>query len=479
MVFSRTQLLYASLAIAESAWMFAIASIIGAAVGLGDSPLPALVIFAVIVLAMSAAWVAGDMGSDVVTLALLQGVTGLIVVYVAVAFKMTEGSPIFDGLWFSRMLSGEFGQAEVLGIVSGFIIAMFLWRRGIMLVVRGEAWETLHRTFRIGIAVISIALISDLATETEIGVGIVIFPFFVASLAGMAIGRVAEEGAWDAASAIWGRVIFAAVGAVITVGVVLGVLGAAYGSGPLGLVVSLIVATRDGIFWVLEIVLTPPLTLFFWFMQWLRDRFGDPITENPVQGGQQGLEEEILVEGNQAAEAVGGSLIDTIISILVWPVGFILLLIVLWILIKSFQKLTKEEKKEPDSSRESIRGDSDARSDLANLLGRLVPGFLKNRNDEQEGLRFPADQPGITEVFKLYFRLLTVGLTRGAVLESHMTPAEVEGRLVMALPGAQVDQITRRFEAACYGHEPTDMALLNTLAASLDEAETRPESETD
>jgi hypothetical protein len=477
MLFSRAQLLYASLAVAEAAWMFAFASIVGAMVGLGESPLPALVILAVIVLAMSAAWVAGDLGDDIVTLALLQGVAGLIIVYGAVAFKMVEGSPTFDGLWFVRLLSGEYGQPEILGIIAGFLIAMFLWRRGILLVARGEAWETLHRTFRIGIAIISIALIVDISTETDIGVAIVIFPFFVASLAGMAIGRVAEEGAWDSASAIWGRVIIAVVGGVVAVGVVLGALGAAFGSGPLGLIVSLIVAIRDGMFWVLEIILTPPLTLFFWFIQWLRDRFGDPISETAVQGNV--IEEGLLVEGSQAAEAVGGNLIDTIIGIIVWPVGFILLLIVLWILIKSFQRLVGEKKKETDSDRESIRGDADARSDLANLLGRLIPGFLKNQGEEEEGLRFPSDQPGITEVFKLYFRLLTVGLSRGAVLESHLTPAEIEGRLGVALPGAQVDQITRRFEAACYGHEPTAAALLNSLTSSLDEAESRPEPEGD
>ena len=317
--------------------MFAIASIVGAAVGLGQSPLPALVILSVLILAMSAAWIAGDLGDDIVTLALLQGVAGLIVVYGAVAFKMADGSPAFDGLWFVRLLSGEFGQSEILGIISGFLIAMFLWRRGIVLVVRGEAWETLHRTFRVGIAIISIALMVDISTEVDIGVGIIIFPFFVASLGGMAIGRVAEEGAWDAASAIWGRVILAVVSGVVAVGVVLGALGAAFGSGPLGLIVSLIVAIRDGIFWVLEIVLTPPLTLFFWFVQWFRDQFGGQVTEDGILAQERTEEEEILVEGGQAAEAVGESLIETIIGIIVWPVGIILLLIVLWILIKGFQ----------------------------------------------------------------------------------------------------------------------------------------------
>ena len=478
MIFSRRQLLFISLAVAEASWVFAAAAVIGATVGVGESPLPFLVIVAVLLLAMSAAWLASDMGGDVVTLALLQGVSGLIVVYGAVAFRMSEGSPTFDALWFFRMLSGEFGQAEVFGIISGFLIAMFLWRRGLVFIATGEAWDALHRTFRLGIAAISIALIVDLSMDQDLGVRVTIFPFFVASLAGMAIGRVAEEGAWDSASEIWGRVIIVVVGAVVAFGVVLGVLGAAFGSGPLGLVVSILAAIRDGIFKVLEIVLTPPITLFFWLIEWLRNRFSDPVGEGrAVQ--QTEVEPEPLIQGEQAAEAVGQSLAQAVVEILVWPVGFLLLLLVLWILIKSFQRLVGENKKKRASDRESIRGDADARSDLADLFRKLIPGFLKRQGEKKVGLRYPPDQPGITDVFRLYFRLLTVGLSRGAVFESHLTPAEIEGRLGVALPGAQVDQITRRFEAACYGHEPTEAALLNALSISLDEAEARPVVEPD
>ncbi len=131
------------------------------------------------------------------------------------------------------------------------------------------------------------------------------------------------------------------------------------------------------------------------------------------------------------------------------------------------------------SDRESIRGDANARSDFADLLRRLIPGFLKGQGEKEVGLRYPPDQPGITEVFMLYFRLLTVGLHRGVLFESHLTPAEIEGRLELVLPGARVDQITRRFEAACYGHEPTEAALLSALSSSLDDAEARPVPEPD
>jgi len=251
--------------------------------------------------------------------------------------------------------------------------------------------------------------------------------------------------------------------------VALGVLGAAFGSGPLGIVVSVLVAIRDGLIWIMEIILTPPVTAFFWLTQWIIDLFGKPIQKGeaiPAGGSPEARE---LTDGVQMVEEVGDSLLHSIVEILVWPVGILLLLLVLWILVKSFQRLVNEDESESDSDRESIRGDADARSDFANLLGRLIPGFLKRSGDDGVGLRYPADQPGISEVFMLYFRLLTVGVNRGAMLESHLTPAELEGRLVTALPGVEVGQITRRFEAACYGHEPTGEALLSTLSTGLDE----------
>ncbi len=463
----RARILYSSLAIAESAWLFAVMSIVGVIIGQDGSPLPWLVLLGLLALSMAVTWVAGGVGGDFITLALLQGVVGLTTVYGAVALRSTEGSPGFDGFWFGRLLFGEFGGQEIMAVIVSFVIAIAIWMRGVRFIILSEPWETLHKSFRIGVAAIALALIVQLARDEATGVVLIIFPFFAASLGGMSVGRLAEGGAWGSAQRIWGRVIALTVGAVLAVGVVLGALGAAYGSGPLGLFMDGAAAVRDGAFRVLEVILTPPLTALFWFIQWLQDRF------NP--GGMRGellanLEQEEEIEqeaGGGVMEAAGDSLIDNIIEVLVWPIGFILLLVVFWILIKSFQRIRSKEEEEPDADRESIRGDADARADLANLFGRLIPGFLKRGGDKEAGLRFPEGEPGITEVFQLYFRYLSAGLRRGATLESHMTPAELAGRLEVALPGAPVEQITRRFEAACYGHEPTGSELLGRLEAGL------------
>ncbi len=470
---SRARILYSSLAVADSAWLFAVTSIMGVIIGQEGSPLPWLVLLGVLALSMAVTWVAGGVGGDFITLALLQGMVGLTTVYGAVALRSTDGSPGFDGFWFGSLLLGDFDQEETLAVIVSFVIVIVIWMRGVRFIVSGEPWEALHKSFRIGVAAIALALVVQLARDEGTGVVLIIFPFFAASLGGMSVGRLAEGGAWAPAQRIWGRVILLTVGAVLAVGMLLGVLGAAYASGPLGLIIDAAAAVRDAFLRLIEVILTPPLTAFFWFIQWLQDRF------NP--GEQRGellanLEQEVEIEqepGGEMMEAAGDSLVNDIIGVLVWPIGFILLLLVLWILIRSFQRIRSRQEEETDSDRESIRGDADARADLAELLGRLIPGFLKRGGGEEAGLRFPEGEPGITEVFQLYFRYLSAGLRRGATLESHMTPAELAGRLEAALPGAPVEQITRRFEAACYGHEPTGGELLGRLEAGLAGVEER------
>ena len=468
----RTRILYSSLAIADSAWLFAVTSIVGVIIGQSGSPLSWLVLLGVLALSMTVTWVAAGVGGDFITLALLQGVVGLTTVYGAVALRSTADSPGFDGFWFGRLLLGEYGQEESLAIIVSFVIAIAIWTRGARFIIFSEPWDALHKSFRIGVAAIALALIIQLARDEATGVVLIIFPFFAASLAGMSVGRLAEGSAWGSAQRIWGRVIGLTVGAVLAVGVVLGVLGAAYGSGPLGLFIDAAASVRDALFWVLEVILTPPLMALFWFIEWLQDRF----SPGEQRGEQLGLGQQARPEPEPAremVEAAGDSLIEKIIEVLVWPIGFMLLLVVFWILMKSFQRLRSEREEEPDADRESIRGDADARADLADLFGRLLPGFLKRGGGKEAGLRFPEGEPGITEVFQLYFRYLGAGMRRGAALESHLTPAELSGRLQAALPGAPVEQITRRFEAACYGHEPTGSELLVHLEAGLASIEER------
>ena len=45
------------------------------------------------------------------------------------------------------------------------------------------------------------------------------------------------------------------------------------------------------------------------------------------------------------------------------------------------------------------------------------------------------------------------------------TPNELRGAMARALPGAPVDLLTERFNAACYGREPSSAEVVSRLRA--------------
>ena len=298
---------------------------------------------------------------------------------------------------------------------------------------------------------------------------LVIFPFFGAALGGMAIGRLAEQGAWASAQDIWGRVIGFTVGGVLVLGFFMGVMGAAYGGGPLGLIKEALVAVREVVIKVVGWALTPIVGALFDFILWLRDRF-NPNPPPPLEL-ETGAFRPTATEPGELPEDSTESLIEMIAQILAYPAAALLILLVLWLMIRGFKKMQQNRTLDPSDERESIRGDSDARRDLADLFYRLLPGFMRGGIVGKSSRRYPTDEPGITEVFLLYFRYLEAGVRGGASLDSNLTPSEMEGRIAEALPGAPVGLMTARFEAACYGHEPSSEEDLRTLTSGLGEDE--------
>jgi hypothetical protein len=125
------------------------------------------------------------------------------------------------------------------------------------------------------------------------------------------------------------------------------------------------------------------------------------------------------------------------------------------------------------TERESIRGNADAATDLANLALGLLPAWMF-RGDADEGLRYPKDKKGITEAFTLYFDLLAAARDRGYELVPSMTPWERRSDLEATVPGAPVSAITECFNAACYGGIGVDEGTVEQLRAALETAAAAP-----
>ncbi len=462
---NRGRLLYAALVIADASWMFALLATVGMIFGLGTSPLSWPVLAALLGLSIFVGWVAAGVRGDFVTIAILQGGVGLLVIYGAVALRSAEGVGGMEWGWLPRLAQGDLGQVGGAGAVVALIAALYLWRRGMRKIEDDTPADSLHATFKWGIAAIAAALITEIVRDETVGMRIIVVPFFGATLGGMALGRLAEPGSWGAVSKIWSRVILGTVAGILSLGLLFGLAGSTFGGGPLRGIGTALAAIRDGIFWVVSIPLSYVAGALFAFFQWLVDTFGNNEPEPlQVQGAAEG---ELVEQAEQATEAVGSGIIETLVSILVWPVVAIIILAILYFLVMSLRRIRRRDQQTPDSERESIRGDANARKDLANLLARLLPDFLRRRSAEEYVLRYPPDEPGITEIFRLYYRCLTLALERGAEIDPHLTPSELRVRLEESLPRAPVGLLTERFNAACYGHEPSRPDVIRGIEAGL------------
>lgn len=466
---NRGRLLFLALSVVDASWVFAAAATFGLLFGLGTSPLSWPVMIAVLGISMFAGWIAVGVRGDFITVALLQGGVGLIAVYMAVGLRSAEGVAGVEWSWLPRLVHGDLGQAGGAAAVIALLFAIFLWRRGLRAIADDSPWDSLHGSFRWGIAAIAVALIVEIIVDKDVGIRLIVFPFFAAALGGMALGRLAEPGAWGASNRVWGRVILGTVATVLALGLTLGLAGSAFGEGPVRGVGAALAAIRDGVFWLISIPLRYVVMAVFAIFQWLRNLFGSEERE-PIEfggGALQFSEQEV----EEATDAVGSGLLETIVAIIAWPLAAIILLVVLYFLMKGLRKMRAGREEGPESERESIRGDANARKDLMDLLSRLLPGFVLRGRKGERILRFPTDEPGITEVFELYFQYLAKALRRGASLEPHLTPTELRIDLEEVMPGAPVALLTERFNAACYGHEPSGADVIRRLEHGLEDAD--------
>ena len=466
----RSKIIYACTAITESCWLFALLGIVGLIAGQGGSPLPWLAVFLLLGAGMYAGWVTMGMRGDAVNLAIVLGLAGLVCVYLAVAGGRYEGRAGFDMLWSARLTGGDVPAGRWAGTVVALIGAVLLWRRAAGLVADRYIEERLQRSFKIGMAVIAVAILVEQASGHSLDARSVLVPFFAVSLAGMAVARLPEQGV-GARAGSWVRVIAVSVLAVLGVGLLLGLAGGVYGAGGVRLLYRGWGLFIDGLLWLIRYPLQLMVNAMLAFWTWVRGMLNpsgeaarlDPLSPPAFPAP----------EGGQPVAGGGSHLGETLVNILQYPLLILLLIAIFLVLALTFRRIWQRKAKDSSEDREKIEGDADASADLAKLLKGLLPGWMRRQREPALTWRYPDGEPGIGEVFRLYFDYLSAAIKRGMRYDPAFTPAERVGALKTALPGAPVESITERFNAACYGREPTDEQTVALLRSALDLSDTR------
>jgi hypothetical protein len=452
MLNNRDMIVTAATIIAETAWLYPILGMIGFILDQGGSPLPLFLVLFLIAAGFIVARLISNAAQKPASPATAQALLGLVSIYTAMSVVAADST--VDLLWGPRMIGGGYAGRDLAGLIIGTGMAGALWYRGVRVAVDTHPQARLLLTFRTGIVGLSISILAELAFAADFAATIMILPFFAVSLAGLAFGRMASTGTWP-------RTIGLAVAAVIGGGFVVGLIGALFGGDGLRLLGAGWNRILDGVSWVVTVLLVPVLELIFGFFIWM---FGDA-------GPRSRAERVVTPRENGWWENIETGTVSPFVEFVAQVMKYPLLLIAIYILYRlllwAYRSHAARKSAVAVVDRESIRGQANVAADLINLALGLLPDWMIP-SAQSAGFRYPKDKPGITEVYGLYFEMLTTARKRGHDFVTSVTPRERVRELEIILPGAPVARITDSFNAACYGNVATDLETLEQLKEELE-----------
>ena len=461
----RNQVVFTAIAVGESVIVFAIIAVIGAGLSLDYTPMHWGTVVLVYLGGMAGAWVVGGLRGGIGSVALIYGTAGLAAIYIAVSATRLDSGFNFDLAWvyhlFNRDLTGE----AVVALVMSLLASVLIWRRT-STIVRDDrdAPDHLKQVFKRGLVVLALGLVVNEFSSGDLRLSELLFPYFIATLGGMAVARLPRDAA---IAGRWARIILLTLGAFLGTGLIAGFFGGRYGYAGLNTLWVLWGWIVDAILWILYW----PLTAIGWIISKIIELLRSLFEAEPAEQEQQeGQGQRLEFPEREQGETTGSDWVEAVLEALQWPLTFLLLFVVLIVVALAYRRVIRRLTRENGVERETIKDEVEEVSYL-DLVKGLLPEWMTRRGTSRHLWRYP-DDPGIKEIFMLYFETLEMGLERGLEFESQQTPIERQSMLERVLEGAPIGDITMRFNAACYGNIPTDASRVELLRSRLKNAVT-------
>ena len=477
MTASNSRWILAATAVAESAWLSALYSIVGLA---SEAPGAALSWPAVLLL-MGASLAITHLNPSAnrwITRAYhFRTLIGLALIYAATAARLGEGASV-DPAWAWTVVVGGGPDGYRLAAGLGFSLGIIAWWRGSKLASAELLNESLKFTMRLGAAALAFAALVDVAHEADLNTAARIFVFFAAGLSGLGMHRLYEGGSRSAKTGGWQSILLGPVSIVLTLGVAFSLLSKGILSGVSGPASALLGKVAAVIFWA---IVVPIGTLFNLAVAAFLKFFSRPFdpeamqqSEITVEQVREGVQQAAFEEAELAEEGVqtGYALLLQIIE---WTVIAILAAIVLAVAAFLFSRAYRRMLKPSDTAgvdRESVREDADPLSDLGELLSKLGGRWRRRKRGLAQLL--PDGPPGIVEPMRLYYQMLDAAERRGMARLPHQTPQEYRGILARLFPSDIVATATHAFDRAFYGNHPADANRLAEISRSVKGITTGP-----
>ena len=492
----------------ESAWIFASLGVLGAIVGLDSSPMrwptvlvtlgasllvskltPSYVTAAATagVGVVALAWLGGPAGWTLFVVAmgltaalayfrpvgglseevtyLLRFAAGLSVAYLMVASNVTGAEGGFDFAWpgvaFVEETTQEYRLTALLGLVAGTA----LWWRGGSLAWKEFPIESLNFSFRLGVFCLFMAVTVDILHPARLNTFPMIFLFFAAGLGGLSVGHLLPESRQAEEKRAWPRVIGGVVASVIGIGLVFSFLHRDMLSVLSRPALSLLDTVVTGAFWGLIIPISTVWNVLVEAVLGIFEAAFGGLRDSESNRRLQATVAERAEEAEQAEEE-SGEIIALVVQIVEWIVLAIVVMVLLYLLYRFLRKLLARGPKSTLGQRDSLRPDSDLKSDVGRLLLRLIPSWVGPRR-AGPGFHIPDGPPGVVDALVLYYDMLTAAQQKGLGRHHHQTPHEYEATLASVFPKGLVSKATSAFVRACYGNHPAAREQIAEMSATL------------
>lgn len=445
------RIVLAALVVAESAWVYALLAIIGIGLGGGGSPLGWLAVLSVLAVSATVARMLQTVALPDAVRYATQMALGALVIYLAVASHVAGGQPFLDLGWIGNLFAESQDGRYIQRGVIGSIAAVVLWWRGGRMAAADPLPDALGFSFRLGAFFLSLAVVVDLVSDTDIHTFPILFLFFAAALAGLGAGRLAPGSERSAGAGPWLKVVLAIVVAVLLLGLLMSLLrkeNLAFFTGPVATVLGWI---GKGVFYAVVVPVSYVVNaIVSWVTSLLKEGTSTGI-DTPISFGEQFL--------NQPDTGT-----PTYVTVIEWFLLVVVVAVALYFLARAFRRRRRLRFSEVEGVRESVREGADPAYDLANLLFDLLPSGLK-RHRGAKRIAFAGGPPGIVQALRAYYRLLLWAEERGLARSGHETPSEYQLRASDKLSAAPVAEAT----AAFYGGSPSPEDRLANLNSRLDD----------
>ena len=463
MTATRENLVTAALLLSESAWLVALLGILSFPFGATSSPISWVAVLAVMAISLLWGRTLSMVAMPSVMAYGLQMLVGIVVVYLMVASQVSPDLGVLNLGWIGILTSGAAPESFTLRALYGSLGGAALWWRGGRIGGAEIPAESLGLSFRIGILVLAIAAVIDIANSADLNVFPMMFIFFASGVAGLAIAHMAPTSKQANVASSWTRVIGGIVGALVVLGLLFSLLQR-----------DVLSAIAAPLLWVLELLATVVFYVIIFPLAYVIDFVTRGIFAlllwlggEPQQDRALALPEGVGAFEGFAREGEAEPAALLLLQILQWSIVAAIIAGALLLMALAFRRRYRQRREIVDGHRESLIEGADFTYDFANLLFNMLPSRFRRRSAERP-LHVPEGDPNITDVFRIYFGMLMLAEEREHPRHFSETPLEFQPTLERVFPRRLVSMATRAFARACYGHHPSSREQIDEMRTELE-----------